>query len=293
MSPQLPMLPVSYGENVYWFRFSKYETFENEKGIYIIPAQNSERIIYNPYDVGNKLVADYLNFGKALSEGLDNTPKINRALSLVRKYGLLGILTSTQYEIDKLNSKNPEWKVALYYDDGEFIGGKSFQEYIYEYFPLPDRQPPFDFNQDTRNAYLQYDKNYSERVSWIARKAYDLYVNFKNIVDFMNIKEIENLPNIEYINNIIKCRFKIKNVDLYIHFDELNKTSLYWSADNLLKMIDIMYAFKLIDKKNGLIECKNCGSISQKTRNNSEYCSPSCGNAYRVKKHNKKNGMEV
>jgi len=289
---RLPMLPTSYGENAWWFKFSKYETFKNKKGVYIMPAQNSEQIIYNPYDVGDKLVTDYLNFGKAIFKGIEDTPKINGALSLVKKYGLLGILTSAQYETDKRNSKNPEWTIDLYYDDEEFIGKKTFQEYTYEYFPLLDRQPPLDFNRDPGREFLQYNKNYSERVSWVARKAYELYVNFKNIKDFMNIKEIENLPDIEYMNKIFDCRFKIKNVDLYIHFDELNKASLYWSADNLLKMIDIIYAFKLIDKK--LIECKNCGTITPKKRKNSEYCSDSCGNDYRVKKCNykKKNGLE-
>ena len=290
------MLPTSYGENAYWFRFSKYETLEHEKGVYIIPSHKAERIIYNPYDVGDRLITDYLKFGKSLSEGLGGTDKINGALNLVKKYGLLGILTFNKFSIDRLKSKTPNHMVSLFYDDGGYIGEKSVQELISEFFPLPDRQPFLNFkeedsqNDDLKKDLCQFENNYAERVGWIARKADDLYRNFKRITDFKNIKEIENVPDMEYMNNVISCRYKIKNINLAIYYDEEKGAYLNWEADNLTKMLDILYALKLIDKKTGLATCENCKTPFFKKRKDMKYCSDECGNSYRVKKSKRING---
>lgn len=287
MSPKLPMLPISYGENSYWLKFSKYEIFKNEKGLYIIPAQKSEKIIYNPYDVEDRLVTDYLNFGKAVFEGLENTPKINRALSLVKKYGLLGILTSSRYFTYTSTSK---YSNKVFSDDYELIGEQTLQEYIQDFFPDPSRQPPLGHNNEDYT--LQFYKNYSENINWITQKACNLYEHYKNIEEFKNIKEVENLELIEYIHKVFDSRFKIKSVDLWIYYDEVKKAYLCWEAHNLFKMIDIMYALKLIDTKNGLATCQYCGTIYQKTRKDKKYCSDECGNSFRVRKHHKKNGLE-
>lgn len=197
-------------------------------------------------------------------------------------------MTSSRYVTYKVTSEYPNW---VFSDDLEFIGQKSFQEYIHEFFPLPNRQPPL--NLDNESDCLQYDKNYSEYINWITKKACYLYEHYKEIEEFKNIKEIENLPNTEYIHKVLGCRFKIKSVDLWIYYDEVNKASLCWEANNLFKMIDIIYALKLIDKNNGLATCLNCKDIYLKRRKDMKYCSNDCGNTFRVKKHHKKNGLEA
>ncbi|HBY04206.1 MAG TPA: hypothetical protein DEH07_06615 [Desulfotomaculum sp.] len=278
------MLPTFYGENAFWFKFSRYETFKSGNEIYIIPAQGAERTIYNPCNVGDRLITDYLEYGKLIFEGLENNLKMNGALSLVRKYGLLGFLTFVQYSRFRVHSKEKR-RIFLRDDNGEYTKEKILPEYISEYFPLLNRQSP-SLDRHNEDEHLQYDNNYSECVSWIAKKACDLYTNFKNIEDFKRIKEIENLPDNEYIRKIFDCRFKIRNIDLYVHFDEIRKAYLNWKADSLLEMIDILYALKLIDEKNGLAECKNqnCKKPFLKHRKNMKYCSDNCGNSYRVVK---------
>lgn len=292
------MLPTNYGENAYWIRFSKYETYKNEKGVYIIPSQKAERITYNPFDIGDKLITDYLKFGKALSEGIGEIDKINGALNLVKKYGLLGVLTFNEFSFDRLKSRIPDFMVIVFDDNGGYSGEKPFQEYVSEFFPLPDRQPLLNFkeegsqNDDLIKDLFQFENNYSERVGWIARKAVELYGNFKRINDFKNIKEIENVPDMEYFHKVISCRYKIENINLSIYYDEEKGAYLNWEAENLYKMIDILYAIKLIDKKNGLFICENCGTPFLKHRKDMKYCSNECGNSYRVKKYRKPNGGE-
>ncbi|MGI1659530.1 MAG: hypothetical protein ACRKFN_11175 [Desulfitobacterium sp.] len=273
------MLPISYGENSSWFRFSNYDTYETKKGVYIIPSPNAARIVYNPYDLVNKLIDDYLQFGYQLFKGLDGHEKTNGALRLVRKYGLLGILTSSKYRMLLLD---PKQTIALSYDDGEFIGEKTLDEYLSDFFPVYDRQPPKEIIQ--AEQYMQFDSNYSEQVGWIARKAYDLYYNLKNIKDFEKTKEIENLSDGDYIHKVISSRYHIKNIDLMIQYDEDKGVTLNWEAHNLYKMIDILYALKLIDKKTGLETCEYCGDPFLKRRRDMKYCTEECGNSSRVRK---------
>ncbi|SHI46242.1 hypothetical protein [Desulfosporosinus lacus] len=276
------MLPTSYAENAYWFKFQNMKLSNMKKGYILFLRKKAERIVYNPYDIGDRLITDSLKFGKALSEGLSETAKINGALGLARKYGLLGVLSFTEYRTHKEDSFDSGWTIALVGDDGGFMGEKSFQKYIYEYFPLPDRQPPIEFDQDVQKSFLQYNINYSERVGWIARKAHDLYRNFKHITDFKNTMEIENLPDKEYMDKLFDCRFKIKNIDFAICYDEQKGAYLNWEADNLQKMLDIIYALKLIDKKTGLSTCENCKTPFFKHRKDMKYCSDDFGNSYRV-----------
>ncbi|OPX90293.1 MAG: hypothetical protein A4E53_01179 [Pelotomaculum sp. PtaB.Bin104] len=280
------MLPIGYGKNACWFRFSRYETFENEKdvkGIYIIPAQKSEKIVYNPFDYAEDLISDYLNFGKAIFDGIEESEKIGGALNLVTKYGLLGVITYNEVEKYLRGFKYHNRKIYCFYTDGEFIGKKTFQEYIDMIFPLPNRQLFFDLD-DFISSHSSFERNYSERVNMIVNKAKELYSNFKSVTDFKNTNEIENMPDKEYIRKVLNANFYIKNVDLVIEHDEVNGATLNWSADNLFKMIDIIYALKLVDKKSGLAACKNCGNPFLKSRKDMEYCSNACGNSYRVKK---------
>lgn len=281
------MLPIGF-ETKTWYKFSKYEIYEDKKGIYIIPAKDSDKIMYDPLSISRTLLDDYLRFGKAIYEGMHENRKNMVAYNLVKKYGLLGIYTFPQYKLEFRYLKYPEFSSYLWTDDSELVSEKSFSEIISEFFPLPDRQPPFDIQYSTfekgSNIVLQFERNYSEKVEWISKKAYRLYESFKNIENLKKVTEIENLSNNDYFDKVLSCRLKIKNVDITIQYDEVNGVSLNWSANNLSKMIDIMYSMERIDKKNGFSFCKNCGDIYEKTRQNKEYCTEECGNSFRVKK---------
>jgi hypothetical protein len=119
------MLPINYGKNAYWFRFSRYEVFEHEKEIYIIPAQKSEEVIYNPFDYAENIISDHLNYGKSVFEGIEEAEKISRTMDLVKKYGLLGVLTYTEVENYLRAFKYRNQKLHCFNNAGEFIGGEN------------------------------------------------------------------------------------------------------------------------------------------------------------------------
>ena len=282
----MEMLPFEL-INSSWFRFSAYEVFENDKGIYIMPKENSVLQGYVPYTVSEEMLQEFLKYGRSLYEGISQKDKVNIALSFVKKYGLLGLYTKTTYYFDLMDFKNSGFLGGVTHtDENENTKFKALtlSEFISDFFPNEKRQPPEDLDID--NFYLEYYKNYAESVESIAEKALKKYKHFKNIQTFKNMDKdkLKNLGTMEYADIFFDCKETI-DMRFNLNYDEKKDVYLSWEIENLSKMIDLIYVIRSVSKSTVLLgECCNCKDPFVTRNLKKKYCTDLCGSNYRMKK---------
>ena len=82
-----------------WIKYSDYDMREDSNGdIYVIPAENSNYTIYDPFEKSNKILFDLIDLGdEALKAEQDKAAIYNKLILFVKNYGLLGLISSSVY----------------------------------------------------------------------------------------------------------------------------------------------------------------------------------------------------
>lgn len=286
----MDFLPIKISDTK-WFKYSKYEIKETEKGIYIIPDLESVRQVYSPFE-NKDIIRDYLDFGRKCIEGLQTLDKALEALNLAKKYGLLGWYSFNRYDIDSINT---DIIIDLYFDDGDFNHEISFEDFLKEFFPFEDRQPikmsSYSNIDDISKARESFDSNYAEKIGWIVNLAIKMYEHFRSYKDYTRLKqqEIDNMPLSNFFEKHFIASYTIKDIEIKL---ELGREILFeWKFKSLVDILNIHYATTLISKNLNIGECRKCGSIFIDTNMAKKFCSTSCRSSWNTQMSRKRKAI--
>lgn len=280
-----------------WIKYEEYEiklTKENEH--YICPKEGSKFTIYDPFEKSNELLLDVIDLGdKAISGEIGKEDINNLVIEFAKKYGLLGVITSSVYNRDIIG----ESKVLITSTNILKSKDKIMDEddYISMFIPFAKQEEVYLRKlgkhmtlfkaEDSPKFYgkrplildLVFSKYYCERVDWIVEFAKNISTHINQTLVYKNIKLTESVT-------IMAGKFKAENIGLSVAV--LDSPYIEWDFDSLKVAIEVIYSFTVADSKNTLKRCENCKKVFIAKNDNEKYCSKVCRNRYNVNKSRNK-----
>lgn len=275
--------------NTEWIRYSDYEIKSEGEIKYIVPKDDSKYVIYNPFDVADKLLFDLIDLGdEALKENLNNEMLERKILLFAKKYGLLGLITSSVY------NRNIVGEEKLLLIDNNIITKEKIineDDYINLFKPFAKEEDVYKrvigkhltlFKaEDSPKFYgkrplildMVFSKFYGERITWILDFAKDISNHLNQIMIYRNKELTEPVT-------IMANKFKAQKISFSISV--FDKPAIDWEFDSLESIIKTIYAFALTDEKFILNRCKYCNKAFVAKNEREKYCSPSCRNCINV-----------
>ena len=280
-----------------WIKYSDYEIKtdkNNEK--YIIPKENSNYTIYNPFEVSDKLLFDLIDLGdEALKKDFSEEIINKKALLFAKNYGLLGLVSSSVYnrnivgEDVVLFTENNILTKEKIMDSDDYL--KLFLPFAKEsdiYTRKLDDHITIIKSEDSPKFYgkrplvldIVFSKFYSEKLSWIVEFAKLISTHLNQLIMYRNINLTEPVT-------IMADKFKAQKISFTITM--FDKSEINWEFESLESTIETIYAFALTDKNFMLNRCEYCNKAFVGKSDREKYCSPSCRNCINViKSRNKK-----
>lgn len=273
-----------------WIRYSDYELKEDQSGaLYIVPTETSEFTIYNPFDVADAIVFDLLALGDlALKDEVAKEVLYEKCILFVRKYGLLGLITSSVY------NRHIAGEQEVLFIEGNLLGQTNTMDvghYMKCFFPFADeeeiyvkkmRKETIVFKaEDSPKFYgkrplildLVFSRFYAERVDWLIDFSKNIASHFNQVLIYRKSKLTDDVT-------VLAGKFKAEKIGLTVTMKE--DATLSWEVDALKTAIETLYAFKVTDKESILSRCAYCYNLFEAKSNREKYCSPSCRNCANV-----------
>lgn len=291
-----------------WIKYSDYDMREDSNGdIYIIPAENSNYTIYDPFEKSNKILFDLIDLGdEALKAEQDKAAIYNKLILFVKNYGLLGLISSSVYNRNIVGEDNVLFTqnniISNTIENLENNSIMKSDEYIKLFTPFATEDDiytrEFDDHltvvkaEDSPRFYgkkplvmdIVFSKFYAERVDWILEYAKNISKNLNQLIIYKNANLTEPVEIMPDKFNPQKIGFTVAMFD---------KPQIKWDFDSLQSTIDVIYAFALTDDNSILNRCSYCNKAFFAKTDREKYCSPSCRNcANVVKSRNKKKALK-
>lgn len=273
-----------------WIKYSDYELKEGPSGVlYIVPTEESEFTIYNPFDVADEIVFDLLALGDEVlkHEGMKES-LYEKCILFVKKYGLLGVITSSVY------NRHIAGEDEVLFVEGNLLGQINTMDvgqYMKYFFPFADeeeiyvkktRKETIVFKaEDSPKFYgkrpfildLVFSKFYAEQVEWLIEFSKNIASHFNQVLIYRKSRLTDDVT-------VLAGKFKAEKIGLTVTMKD--ETTLSWEVDALKTAIETLYAFKVTDRENILSRCIYCHKIFMAKSNREKYCSPSCRNCANV-----------
>lgn len=291
-----------------WIKYSDYDMREDSNGdIYIIPAENSNYTIYDPFEKSNKILFDLIDLGdEALKAEQDKAAIYNKLILFVKNYGLLGLISSSVYNRNIVGEDNVLFTqnniISNTIENLENNSIMKSDEYIKLFTPFATEDDiytrEFDDHltvvkaEDSPRFYgkkplvmdIVFSKFYAERVDWILEYAKNISKNLNQLIIYKNANLTEPVEIMPDKFNPQKIGFTVAMFD---------KPQIKWDFDSLQSTIDVIYAFALTDDNSILNRCSYCNKAFFAKTDREKYCSPSCRNCTNVvKSRNKKKALK-
>ncbi|MGM9531800.1 GIY-YIG nuclease family protein [Intestinibacter sp.] len=291
-----------------WIKYSDYDMREDSDGnIYVIPAENSNYTIYDPFEKSNKILFDLIDLGdEALKEEQDKAAIYNKLILFVKNYGLLGLISSSVYNRNIVGEDNVLFTqnniISNTIENLENNSIMKSDQYIKLFTPFATEEDIYtrEFDEhltvvkaeDSPRFYgkkplvmdIVFSKFYAERVDWILEYAKNISKNLNQLIIYKNANLTEPVEIMPDKFNPQKIGFTVAMFD---------KPQIKWDFDSLQSTIDVIYAFALTDDNSILNRCSYCNKAFFAKTDREKYCSPSCRNcANVVKSRNKKKALK-
>ncbi|SEW27744.1 CGNR zinc finger domain-containing protein [[Clostridium] fimetarium] len=292
-----------------WIKYSDYEYKNDLEGnIYITPTEEATFSMYNPFDVAEDIIIDFLKVGNASRIYDENksqdTLEIVKKLTMifVKKYGLLGLISASTFNQNILGDNE------ILIIDKNYISIKeknmNAEDYINLFIPFvgPDdirlkyyknsidlvkaEDSPKFYGKRPIVMDLIFSKFYSERLEWIMEFAGMLSKHFKQLLVYR-----DSTNHLTDDVTILADAFKANKIGFTIN--QLDKTFISWEFDSLKTTIETIYAFAVTDKNILLSCCEHCGDFYIALSNREKYCSPACRNRSNVQKSRRRKKGEI
>lgn len=283
-----------------WIRYSDYEyQTDSEGNLYIKPKENAVFSMYNPFNIAEDILIDFLKIGVATRsyaqsksrEVYDELKKL--VLFFARKYGLLGLMSATTYNRNVIGDK----EVLIIEKNFINIEDKSMDSEVYRKLFTPfagsddvsvrhykncvdlikSEDSPKFYGKRPLVMDLIFSKFYAERLEWIIKFAGMLAEHFNQLLVYR--------ASTGYLTGqvtILADTFKANKIGFTIN--HLDKTTIAWEFDSLKTTIETIYAFAVTDENILLSRCAHCGDFYIALSNREKYCSPACRNRSNVQK---------
>lgn len=283
-----------------WIRYNDYEYRSDSEGsLYIIPKEYSDFTRYNPFDVAEEILIDFLKIGEASrgyyknksSEVYEKLKKM--VLLYVRKYGLLGLISASAYNRSIVGDKDIMIMEKNYIGVKEkVVDAKTYIKLFTPFAEEDDLSIKYYRNatdlvkrEDSPKFYgkrplvmdLIFSKFYSEKLEWIIEFARMLSLHFNQLL----VYRASTSYLTEHVT-ILADAFKASKIGFTI--SQLDKTIISWEFDSLKTALETIYAFAVTDENILLSRCENCGGFYIALSNREKYCNPACRNRANVQK---------
>lgn len=291
-----------------WIKYSDYDMREDSNGnIYVIPAENSNYTIYDPFEKSNKILFDLIDLGdETLREEREKATIYNKLILFVKNYGLLGLISSSVYNRNIVGEENILFTqnniISNTIQNLENNSIMKSDEYIKLFTPFATEEDIYtrEFDEhltvvkaeDSPRFYgkkplvmdIVFSKFYAERVDWIIEYAKNISKNLNQLIIYKNANLTEPVEIMPDKFNPQKIGFTVAMFD---------KPQIKWDFDSLQSTIDVIYAFALTDDNSILNRCSYCNKAFFAKTDREKYCSPSCRNCANViKSRNKKKALK-
>ena len=283
-----------------WIKYADYEYKSDSEGnVYIKPKEGAGFSMYNPFNIAEEILIDFLKIGETSrnyykNENQEIFEEIKKmVLIFARKYGLLGLISASTYNRNIIGDKE------VLVIEKNYIGIKDTSIDTEDYIKL---FTPFVLEDDLRLRYynncvdlvkaddspkfygkrppvmdLIFSKFYTERLEWIMKFSGMLSEHFRQLL----IYRATSAHLTEQVT-ILADTFKANKIGFTI--SQLDKTNIVWEFDSLKTTIEIIYAFAVTDENILLSCCEHCGDFYLALSNREKYCSPVCRNRSNVQK---------
>lgn len=292
-----------------WIKYSDYEYKNDPEGnLFIKPKEDAVFSMYNPFDIAENILIDFLKIGEASrgyyqnksQEAYEELKKL--ILLFAKKYGLLGLISASTYNRNIIGDK----EVLIIEKNFINIKDQSIDSEIYMKLFTPfaesnDLSLRYYKNcvdlikaEDSPKFYskrplimdLIFSKFYTERMEWIMKFAGMLSEHFSQLLIYR-----ASADNLTEPVTILTELFKANKIGFTIK--QLDKSIIAWDFDSLKTTIETIYAFAVTDETILLSRCEHCGDFYIALSNREKYCSPICRNRSNVQKsRRKKSGIE-
>lgn len=283
-----------------WIKYSDYEYQSDSEGnLYIKPKENAGFSMYNPFDIAENILMDFLKIGEA-SKGYSKNKNPEEyeeikkmVLLFARKYGLLGLISASTYNRNIIGDKEVLIMEKNFINrKDKSMGSESYMK-LFTPFAQPDDLSVMYYKncvdlvkaEDSPKFYgkrplvmdLIFSKFYTERLEWIMRFAGMLSEHFNQLL----VYRVSAGYLTEHVT-ILAETFKANKIGFTI--EQIDKTVISWDFDSLKTAIETIYAFAVTDENILLSRCEHCGDFYIALSNREKYCSPACRNRSNVQK---------
>ena len=283
-----------------WIRYSDYEyQADSEGNLYIKPKENAAFSMYNPFDVAEDILIDFLKIGEASrSYYKSKNRKVYEELKkmvlfFATKYGLLGLISASTYNRNIIGDKEVFMIEKNYIDIKEkSIDSQGYMKLFTPFAESDDLSVRYYKNcvdlikaEDSPKFYgkrplimdLIFSKFYAERLEWIIMFAGMLSEHFSQLLVYRDSAAYLT----EHVT-VLADTFKANKIGFTIN--QLDKTIISWDFDSLKTTIETIYAFAVTDENILLSRCEHCGNFYIALSKREKYCSPACRNRSNVQK---------
>ena len=283
-----------------WIRYSDYEyEVDSEGSLYIKPKQNAGFSMYNPFNVANDLLIDFLKIGEASRVYFKNKDQevyeeLKRLVFLyAKKYGLLGLISASVYNHNVIGDENILlMKNNFIQQEEKSMDALTYMKLFTPFADQNDLSVRYYKNsvdlvksEDSPKFYgkrplvmdLIFSKFYAEKLDWIIDFAGMLAEHFNQLLVYR--------ASANYLTEhvtILADTFKANKIGFSIN--QLDKTTISWNFDSLKTTIEVIYAFAVTDENILLSRCEHCGDFYIALSNREKYCNPACRNRANVQK---------
>lgn len=276
-----------------WMKYNAYEIKETSKGDrYVVPAEGASFELYDPFENNEDMITDLITLGdQTLSGEIEKEGLEFLVLDFVKKYGLLGLASSSVYNRNILG----ESMVLLMENNLLKIKEQIMDEetYLSYFIPFADAEDCYMQKlgkhmtlfkaEDSPRFYgkrplildLIFSKFYSEKVDWILDFSKKLSTHLTESMVYRGVNLSEGV-------SIMAGKFRAEKISMHIAVEE--KPTIEWDFDSLKTMIEVSHFFLMTQTKNVLRRCEQCKKAFVTSRENEKYCSKPCRNLYNVNK---------
>ena len=253
-----------------WLRRSKYRLREYGNGLYISLKHSASFETYNPFEVDEDILLEFLRIGRIAERGDDVTDAI---FAFVSAYGMLGFAQSV---------------IAIEYADGDvklhrnsFVSPKralTLGEYFDLFMPSLDSNLRYRKNKLKGMTLTMRMAEVHEDDVWLCMNGDDYAEDLQWISDFARhlyglLASVQRGGAFEYA---------LGNVRTTLSSDG-GAVRTEYEFDSLKSALDIMFVRELMATRRTLKLCKHCGGVFRSGSLRAEYCSASCRNVRNVK----------
>lgn len=267
-----------------WVKYSEYAVLVRNGGKYIVPAPNARMSIYDPLANAEKMVTDFLNYGKELY--LQKTRKriAEISLEIASKYGLTGWMTALPKDSTFFEREETYLGInGLLFGDRQIMDTKEYIDFFTTHSSKRnDPEIAYFMRRDTIYDVV-FSARYMEPLAWGTAISENLYAHFLRFRQNFNS---ESSSDVQPASSGVTMKYTHPGISLLMWAED--SAEMLWCFDSLKTMVEVAYCTLLSADTHPLRVCKHCGKIYYHTHSRNEFCSPRCRNQWNVYRSRKK-----